>query len=472
MFNRGRFVDEIDGPNRRFSEHHRMKHYWNRRQFIGSTAVLSASLTLGVNKTLAAPESTAIGKPAILGGKKAHAGAFPSWPRFDDREEQALVQTLRSGKWGRLIGSKVSEFEKAFADLTKAKHCITTSCGTTSLVAALGAIGIGPGDEVILPPYTFIATYNAIVLHYALPVFVDTDAETFQIDARKIQAAITKDTKAILPVHIGGSSADMDTVLDAAHQNKIPVIEDACQAHLAEWRGRSVGNMGLAGCFSFQASKNMTAGEGGAIITNDDEFANRCYNFHNHGHGRNVAGQNVSGERGANFRLTEFQASILLAQLTRLEEHAKTREQNAAYLTTLLQEIPGIKPARKHEGCTRSSHHLFMFRYEKEHFANLDRAKFLKALAAEGISCSSGYAPLNSDPYVKALANNPHYQKVYGKETMAKWQERNRCPVNDKLCSEAAWFTQTTLLGSRSEMEQIAEAIQKIQSHAGEIAKV
>ena len=335
----------------------------------------------------------------------------------------------------------------------------------------MGASGIGPGDEVILPPYTFVATYNAIVLHYALPIFVDTDPETFQIDARKVSGEMTSATRAILPVHIGGTAADMDTILAAAKPKNIPVIEDACQAHLAEWRGKPVGNSGLAGCYSFQASKNATAGEGGAIITNDDEFANRCYNFHNHAHGRAVGGQNFSGECGANFRLSEFQGSILLAQLTRLGELARTREENAAYLTKLLQEVPGIEPARHHDGCTRSSHHLYMFRYRKEQFANLDRAKFVKALAAEGVNCATGYTPLNTDPYVKALAKNPHYQKIYGANTMAKWQERVQCPVNDKLCAEAAWFTQTTLLGSRIEMEQIAEAMRKIQSHAAEIAR-
>lgn len=427
---------------------------------------------LVASNTAKAENKTTVGKPAILGGTKTRTTAFPGWPQFDARDDQALLQALHSGKWGRLIGQNVVSFEKAFADVAKAKHCVATSSGTTALLTMLGALGIGPGDEVILPPYTFIATYNAIVFHYALPMFVDTDPESFQIDARKIGAAVNGQTKAILPVHIGGSTPDMDAILATANARKIPLIEDACQAHLAEWRGRVVGNAGLAGCFSFQASKNLTAGEGGAIITNDEEFAHRCYNFHNHGHGQMVAGQNMSGERGANFRMTEFQGGLLLAQLTRLADQAKTRDENASCLTKLLSEIPGIRLARSPDGCTRSSHHLFMFRYEKEQFADLPRAKFMKALIAEGVPCSSGYLPLNTDSYVKGLANNPHYQKIYGKETMAKWQERNQCPVNDKLCAEAVWFTQTTLLGSRTDMEQIAEAIRKIQAHAGDVAKV
>ena len=436
----------------------------SRRRFIGSAAVAGAGLSLGLKNAFGAKGKTVANQPAILGGPKVRSGAFPGWPIWDAREEEALVQVLRSGKWGRGSGQRVAQFEKAFEKLAGAKHCVATSSGTTALMTSLGALGIGPGDEVILPPYTFVATYNVIVFHYALPVFVDTDPETFQMDARKISAAITAQTKAVLPVHLGGSAADMDAILNATNAGKIPVVEDACQAHLGEWRGRVVGNAGLAGCFSFQASKNLTAGEGGMIVTNDDAFAERCFNFQMQGHGH--------GDRAANFRMSEFHGGLLLAQLTRLEEQARTRDANAAYLTKLLNEIPGIKPARRHDGCTRSAWHLFMFRYQKEHFANLARAKFLEALAKEGIPCSAGYSSLNTDSYVTALAHNPHYQNVYGKNTMAKWVERNRCPVNDQLCHEAAWFTQSMLLGSKSDMEQIAEAMQKIQTHAGDIAKL
>ena len=195
---------------------------------------------------------------------------------------------MHSGQWFRGSGKAVSRFEDAYEKLTGAKHCLATASGTAALYTALGALDVGPGDEVIIPPYTFVATYNVVVLNYALPVFVDSDLESFQIDANKIEAAITKDTKAIMPVHIGGYPADLDKILDVAGKHKIPVIEDACQAHLAEWRGRKVGTWGLAGCFSFQASKNLNSGEGGAVLTNDDQFAEVCYNFHNQGRARQI----------------------------------------------------------------------------------------------------------------------------------------------------------------------------------------
>ena len=224
-------------------------------------------------------------------------------------------------------------------------------------ITSLAALGVGPGDEVIVPPYTFVATVNAVLMHHALPIFVDTDPETFQIDARKIEAAITERTRCIIPVHLGGAAADLDAIAAVAAKHKIPVLEDACQAHLAEWRGRKVSTLGDLGCFSFQGSKNLNSGEGGAILTSSDELIEQCKSFQNNGRGTSTAGFSYV-RNGANLRMTEFQAALLLQQLTRLEEQSRRREQNAAYLTGLLREIPGIAPARMYDGCTRNAYHL------------------------------------------------------------------------------------------------------------------
>ncbi|MDD5435790.1 MAG: DegT/DnrJ/EryC1/StrS family aminotransferase, partial [Nitrospira sp.] len=253
----------------------------------------------------------------------------------------------------------------------------------------------------------------------------------------------------------------------------IPVLEDACQAHLAEWKGKKVGNWGLAGGFSFQASKNLNSGEGGAIITNDDNFYQNCYSFQNQRQGAYSASlEPGTGTRGTNLRLSEFQAGILLAQMTRLVEQAKKRLDNADYLTKLLKEIPGIMPAKLYKGVTKSAYHLYMFRYDKEKFAGMDRGKFIKALHLEGVTCSSGYGMMNKTNYVTDLAKNKHYLSVYGEKSMKEWLERIQCPENDKLTEQAVWFYQTMLLGTRTDMEQIAEAIRKIQKHAAEISKV
>lgn len=447
-----------------------MDAHLDRRTFLNVMAIAGAGMAAGVP----GPSfGTSQKKPVLLGGPKAHPNSFPSWPIFDEKEENSLSEVLQSKLWGRLNGGIVAEFEKKYSSLTGAKHCLGVSSGTSALSTILGAMDIGPGDEVVIPVYTFVATYNAVVLNYALPVFVDTDLESFQIDAAKIDSAITPDTKLVMPVHIGGSPADLDKILEVTGKAKVPMIEDACQAHLASWKGKMVGNHGLAGAFSFQSSKNLNSGEGGAIITNDEAFAETCYRFHNQGQGgRGTSYLAGTGTRATNMRLTEFQGALLLAQMSRLEEQAKRRSENAAYLTSLLKEIPGIYPAKLYKGTTDSAYHLYMFRYDKNHFAEMDRSKFLKALNAEGVPCSSGYGTMNKDKYVTDLASNRHYLKIYGKKTMQEWLERNQCPQNDILAGEqGVWFTQTMLLGDRIDMDQMAEAIRKIHTHAAELAK-
>ena len=443
----------------------------NRRDFISTSSLVGAGLAMGF--PMAASAQKAVAKPAILGGPKAFTGKWSGWPIIGQVEEKELLDVLKSGQWCRLGAKTTVRFEGEFQKLFGTKHALGVSSGTNALYTMLGALDIGPGDEVIIPPFTFVATYNVVVLHYALPIFVDSDLESFQIDANKIEAAITDRTKVIMPVHIGGSPADLDAILSVAGKHKIPVIEDACQAHLAEWKGKSVGLWGLAGGFSFQGSKNLNSGEGGAIITNDDNFSQKCYSFHHQGQGTDSASlEPGTGTRGTNARITEFQAGILLAQMTRLVEQAKTRSRNADYLTKMLREIPGIMPAKMYPGATKSAYHLYMFRYDKEKFAGMDRAKFLKALEGEGVTCSSGYGMMNKDKYVTDLAKNKHYLSVYGEKTMKDWLERLSCPQNDKLTEQAVWFYQTMLLGSRTDMEQIVEAVTKIQKNAAEITKV
>ncbi|HVM49082.1 MAG TPA: DegT/DnrJ/EryC1/StrS family aminotransferase [Candidatus Acidoferrum sp.] len=455
-----------------------MNTQFNRRQFIGTTAAAGVGLSFASAFGARAEGPAPISKPAICGGNPAHPGSWPTWPVFGEPEEQRLLESLRSGEWFRYYKNavQVKSFEDAYAQRAGAKYCVATSSGTSALYTSLGALDIGPGDEVILTPYTFVATYNVIVLNYALPIFVDVDLETFQLDPGKLEAAITENTRAIIPVHIGGNVADMDRIVEIADRHRIPVIEDACQAHLSEWRHKMVGNWGRCGCFSFQASKNLNCGEGGAILTNDAEFAHRCELFQDQGRARKTAAGNAddfaySGNRGTNMRMSEWQGAILRAQMTRLEEQSDRRWQNAQYLSKLLCEIPGIAPARLYDGCTRSAYHLYMFRYDKEHFDGLPHDKFIGALNREGVPSGGGYSQLNSDKYVTSLPNNRHYQKLYGKEALDRWHKQAHCPQNDKLCAQSVWLAQTMLLGSRTDMDQIAEAIRKIQAHPGDVAK-
>lgn len=452
----------------------------NRRAFIGAAATATAGMAFSSNSILANGGSHSIRnihdvKPAILGGQKTPIGNFPGWPIYDHTEAKGLLDTLYSSQWGRLGGKVTPHFEEMHSEIYGVKHSLGVTSGTSALYAMLGALGIGPGDEVIIPVYTFIATYNVVVLHYALPVIVDMDPESFQIDPQKIEAAITKNTKAIMPVHIGGSPCNLDAILAIGKKHNLPVIEDACQAHLAEWKGKKVGNWGLGGGFSFQASKNLTCGEGGAIITNDSDFYKACFAFHHQGQQSATASVVAAGAgiRGSNLRINEFQSNILLSQITRLEEQAKTRNENALYLSSMLKEIPGLTPAKLYEGTTNGAYHLFMFKFDKEGFSGMSRDQFVKAMTAEGIQPSLGYGKMDKDPYVNDLAKNKFYRKIYGEKDMKRWLERIDCPVNARVTDEnALWFLQTHMLGTKTQMEQIAEAAKKIQKYSSEIKKV
>jgi dTDP-4-amino-4,6-dideoxygalactose transaminase len=407
-------------------------------------------------------------KPAVLGGAPVRKAAFPSWPVVGQAEEDNIRSVVRNRLWNR--NEMTRRFEETWAKALGARYCLATTNGTSSLYTALNALGVGPGDEVIVPPYTFVATINTVLMCHALPVFVDSDPATFQIDASKIEAAITPRTRCIMPVHLGGSPADLDTVLQVAGRRNIPVIEDACQAHFAEWRGKKVSTLGSFGAFSFQASKNLNCGEGGALLSNDEKLYETARSFHDAGRSHGLAPETYI-MNGANLRMTDFQAAILLAQLTRLEQQSRVREANARYLTSLLSEIPGVAPARMYDGATRNAYHLYMFRYDPAKFAGLRRDTFLNALSAEGIPCSGGYTPLNREPFLESTFRSRTWKRLYSDSELRAWRERNECPRNDQLCAEAVWLTQNMLIGGREDMDQIAEAIRKIGRHAADLAR-
>ena len=417
--------------------------------------------------------SKTAGKAAILGGKPVRTKRFQSWPVWDRSAEESILSVLRSGNWFRGRGTKVSEFEKKYAELMGTKRCLATASGTTALLVALHVLGIDAGDEVITSPYTFIATYNVLFLSKVLPVFADTDPETFQINPDKIEERINKNTKAILPVHILGLPADMDRINAIAKKHNLLVIEDACQAWLAEWRGKKCGTLSDLGCFSFQNSKHLPAGEGGAIVGNDDEIMDRCYSFHNCGRAYGSVKRTSSYPiRGSNRRMQEFQAVILMSQMKRLESDTERRNQNAKYLTSRIKDIPGILPHKLYKEVTRAAYHLYPFRYKKEYFNGLPRDKFLSALRAEGIPCSGGYGPQYNDGLVEEALNSTGYKRLYSRERLNRYRRENRYPDNDQLCKEAVWFGQNMLLGSRRDIDDIADAILKTYENKDKLAKL
>jgi dTDP-4-amino-4,6-dideoxygalactose transaminase len=442
-----------------------MRTHWSRRGFLAAAAAATAA-----PRARGVARRGATAALAVRGGTPVRSTPFPAWPVVGENDRRAWLEVLASKRWNRLGGSAVERFERSWAGRLGAKHALATSSGTSALFVALHALDVGPGDEVIVPPYTFVATVNTVLLHHALPVFADSDVETMQVDPRKIESAITPRTRCIVPVHIGGSVADMDRILEIGKRRGIPVLEDACQAHLAEWRKRKAGTLGAAGCFSFQASKNLNSGEGGAIVTDDDALYASALSFHNQGRGGKDSGLQYA-RNGDNRRLTEFQGTLLTEQLTRLEEQARTREENAAYLTTLLAEVPGLAPARTYEGCTRNAYHLYMFRYARGEFADLPKETVLRAVRAEGIPCSGGYSPLEKEPFIRATLRSRGFRRIYSERELSELDARNRCPENERLCQEAIWLTQNMLLGPRSDMDQIAEAWRKVQRGAAALVR-
>lgn len=442
----------------------------SRRKFIQQSAGTAAAVG-ALLQTRSALGST--DKPALLGGAPVHAGPWPDWPVSDEQEESRLLEVTRSGNWFRYRGGEkgtVATFERKLSEDVGTTFCQTTNSGTSALVSSLAALRIGPGDEVLVPPYTFVATINCVLLHHALPVFVDTDPATAQMDAGQIEEQINENTRAILPVHIGGAPCEMDRIAEIAKNRNLKVIEDACQAHTAEWKGQRVGSLGDAGCFSFQNSKNMTSGEGGAITTNDKQLYARAQAFHNNGNGR-FEDDGAYTAHGGNLRMTEFQGAILLAQLQRNEELAHRREENGDYLNKLLASIPGVGPKQTYPGTTRHGYHLYIFDYDPAQFADMPKSRLLQALLAEGIPASGGYTALNKQPFVEQFLSSPGFQRVYSQKRLQEYREKNHLPANDRMIETTCWLTQNMLLGTKEDMEAIAAAIEKIQKHAGSLAK-
>jgi len=404
-------------------------------------------------------------KLAIKGGELTRTKPFPKWPVFDEKELVELKEVLYSGVWG-VGGSKKREFEEKFAAYQDAKYGVAVTNGTAALEIALRVANISIGDEVIMPAYTFMATATATLHVGALPVFVDIDPETYTLDPTKIEAAITKNTKAILPVHIGGCPANMDEIIRIAKENYLFVIEDACQAWGAEWRGRKVGAIGDLGAFSFQSSKNISCGEGGIIVTNDRRLYELCWSYHNCGRVMDGAWYQHDFP-GTNSRMTEFQAAILLVQLTRLKKQTRLREENAYYLSDKLSKIDGIEPLKRDPRVTGHAYHLFIFRYEADKFEGLPKTRFIEALKAEGVPCSSGYVPLYKERFMLNLVNDQFLSRKYQKKID---YSRVRLPVTERACyEEAVWLFQYMLLGTREDMDDIVNAIWKIKENAKEL---
>jgi dTDP-4-amino-4,6-dideoxygalactose transaminase len=447
----------------------------SRRDFLKRNSLASLAIVLapGTSSSLFPNSISDANKPALLGGKPVLDTAWVKWPVWNpETDEKLVLNVLRSGIWSR--DEVVSEFEKKWAEKTGMKRSVTTVNCTNAMILSLTQLGVGAGDEVLVSAYTFIATPLAILATGAMPVFVDTDPETFQLDTRKIISKITPRTRAILTVHLAGLPADMVRIKEIAKKYNLVVVEDVAQAHLAEIDHQKAGTWGDAGCFSFQNSKNLPIGEGGAIVSHDDAFLDRCYAYHNFG----IAYGSVAGSgpvvRGSKLRLTEYQAAVGLVQMERIEAQTTLRSENAEYLRSQLQNVPGVGLYKLNPNVTRAVYHFFPFRYKKDEFDGLSRDAFMNALEAEGVPCFAGYGTLHDKPYIEDTFKSKNFRKFYSAKELdiKRYMESNKCPVTDTLCNEEAiWLTQNLLLSGKKEMDGIAEALSKVKKNASAIKK-
>jgi dTDP-4-amino-4,6-dideoxygalactose transaminase len=340
------------------------------------------------------------------------------------------------------------------------KHCVATGSGTQALHTAVEALGIGPGDEVITSPYTDPGTIASILAARALPVLADLDRRSFQLDPDDVERRINENTRAIMPVHMMGQPAHMARFVEMAGKHKLKVIEDACQAHLARYQGKRLGIIGDVGCFSFQSSKVLACGEGGGIIGNDDELLDQCYTVHNHGTSR----RGLTEVAGPKYRMNEFEAAVLLGQLSTLQERHERRNENARYLTSKIKDIPGIYPQKLYEGTTEGSFYLYAMSYDKRHFDGVDRGTFLKAMSAEGVSLSPYIKRgLHLEPWIDHILSRKVYQKMYSPQRLEQYRDESKCPNCDKVCQEMVMlWASGPLLGTKEDMDDVINALVKV----------
>jgi dTDP-4-amino-4,6-dideoxygalactose transaminase len=386
-------------------------------------------------------------------------------------EARALEDVLTSSNWGGqpFPGKYATAFAKKFAKVHTAKFAQCVNTGTVAIQAALKAIGIQPGDEVIAPAYTWEGTVGPVLLLNAVPVFVDIDPETYCLDAKLIEKAITPKTKAILPVHLGMRFADMDEILRIAAKHNLKVIEDCAHAHGGMWKGKGAGSMGDLGAFSFQSSKLITSGEGGAVITNNLEYMEKVQSYINAGRA-SVTDQYHHRIIGFNYRMGEFQAAVLAPQLDRLPKQAKLRAANMKHLETRLQHTPGIGLLKPDPRITRLAPYGYVLKYFAHQVRDIPRAAFVAALQLEGIPCDglfyepvykSSLFPVDSADFT-ALS--------WGREKPLDLHSMYSCSEADRAAyHEAVWFMHQLFLGSRKDVDAIADAIHKVLENIEEL---
>jgi dTDP-4-amino-4,6-dideoxygalactose transaminase len=449
---------------------------FSRRRFV--SVVSAGSVAAAASGTIPSfgiisGSTNAAGKLAILGGDPVRKNkTWHKWPYIDQNVIDSVVKTTNSGRWCRMgvPNSTVTAFEKDFASMLGARFCVGTGSGTQALNTCVEALEIGAGDEVITSPYSDMGTIASILVCRALPVMVDLDPESYQIDPDEVEKKITPNTKAIMPVHIMGVPCNLERIMAIAKKHNLKVIEDACQGHLAEYQGKKLGTIGDLGSFSFQESKVISCGEGGGVVGNDEMLMERVFTVMNHGTTR----KGITERIGPKYRMTEFEGAILMGQMPGFKERHEIRNRNANHIRAKLKDFQGLVPQKQYEGTSSSAYYKFAWSYHKEHFNNADRNIFQKAIAAEGVGLS-GYIGrgLHQDPWVEYILNQKVYQKMFTPARLREYKDSLNFPNCDAVCRDVLVISGPgPLLGTIGDMDDIVNAITKVYENRDQLKSI
>jgi L-glutamine:2-deoxy-scyllo-inosose/3-amino-2,3-dideoxy-scyllo-inosose aminotransferase len=411
---------------------------------------------------------------AILGGPKTRTEPYPEWPVWDQRDIDAVTEVIKSGRWGGFPypGPKTAELARKFSEMQGGGYAVPMANGTVTMEVACRAAGIGWGDEVIVPAYTFQATAAAPMAAGAIPVIVDVDPNTYCIDPKAIEKAISTRTKAIIPVHLGHQMADMDVIMALAEKHNLIVIEDCAHAHGAKWNGQGAGTIGHFGSFSMQSSKILTTGEGGILLCRTPELAAKAASIIDCGRPHALGGgpedENMDYQVGGNYRLSEIAAALALVGIGRFPAQAKQREEMAAYMDESLSEIQGVRVLKRDARHTTRSFYRYMFAIDPEEFG-VEHDVLCAALDAEGVGCWVGYEAMHNytlfQPQRSKLAVPSAFPEYFNFGKM-------NLPEATRACEhEAIWLDEAVFRTGPEGVDDAVVAIKKIQENAEELAE-
>lgn len=401
---------------------------------------------------------------ALFGGEPRRKDPYPDWPELDERDIQAVSEVVRSGRWGGFPypGPKTAQLINDFAEMQGGGHAVAMMNGTVTMEVALRASDIGWGDEVIVPAYTFQATAAAPIAAGAIPVIVEIDPNTYCIDPKAIEKAITPRTRAIIPVHLGAQMADMDAIMEIAEAHNLIVIEDSAHAHGAQWRGRGAGTLGHFGSFSLQSSKILTSGEGGILLCRTQELAEKAASIIDCGRPHDAEGKVFT--MGANYRMSELQAALAIVGLERFPSQVEQREKMIAYIDEALSEVPGVRVLPHDLRHTRRSFYRYIFAIDPQVF-QVTHEYICAALSAEGIPNWVGYPPMHQydlfQPGLSKLAVPSAFPERFQFNRMS-------LPEAERAClREAVWLDESIFRAGTTGVDDAVAALRKIQENGG-----